>query len=163
LWRADITEWVSLAAALIGVSLAVLPWNWGKTARIFLGDSGSYLLGISISILLIVTWLIGPGLLIAIAPVSIYLVDTGSTLIQRVIRRESLTVAHRDHVYQRLVRSGWSHPKTAVFVACFSAFVGLIALALEHGELTPSIGFMLLIITASVYLASPRLLGREAS
>jgi len=163
LWRADITEWVSLAAALIGVSLAVLPWNWGKTARIFLGDSGSYLLGISISILMIVTWLLGPGLLIALAPVSIYLVDTGSTLIQRVIRRESLTVAHRDHVYQRLVRSGWSHPKTAVFVACFSTFVGLIALALEQGELTPSIGFILLIITASVFLASPLLLGREAT
>lgn len=161
LWRSDLPEWVTLGAILIGVSLAVLPWNWGKTARIFLGDSGSYLLGASVALLLLSTWLLGPGLLIAVAPITIYLVDTASTLITKVWRRESVTIAHRDHVYQRLVRSGWSHPRTALFVAAFSSLSGLTALALQQGVISPFVGLLLLIAIGGAYLAGPRFLGDD--
>ena len=163
LWQTNLTTWVSLAAALVGVSLAVLPWNWGKTARIFLGDSGSYLLGTSVAILFLVTWLLGPGLLIAAAPITIYLADTGSTLMQRFWRRESVTVAHREHVYQRLLRSGWSHPRTALFVACFSITTGAIAIALQRGALVPQLGLVLLVAVATMYISSPRLIVRDAT
>ena len=163
LWRAGLPEWVTLGATLAGVSLAVFPWNWGRTARIFLGDSGSYLLGAAIALLFLTTWLLGPGLLIAVAPITIYLADTGSTLIQRIWKRESITIAHRDHVYQRLVRSGWSHPRTALFVAAFSTVTSAIALALQQGILSPQVGLLLLLAIIGTYLVSPRFTGRGAT
>jgi len=159
LWRAGLTDWVPLGAALAGVSLAVLPWNWGTSAKVFLGDSGSYLLGASVALLLLATWLIGPGFVVALAPVSIYLADTGSTVLRRAWRRESLTLAHRDHVYQRLVRSWWSHPRTAVLVAGFSALASVIALVLQQGAVSLSVGILLLLGLSGAYLMSPRVVG----
>ena len=163
LWRAGLPEWVVLGATLVGVSLAVLPWNWGRTAKIFLGDSGSYLLGASVALLFLTTWFLGPGLLIAIAPIAIFLADTGSTLIQRIWKRESITIAHRDHVYQRLIRSGWSHPRTALFVAAFSTVTSAIALALQQGTLSPLVGLLLLLAIIGTYLFSPRFTGHGAA
>ncbi len=163
LWRAGLPEWVVLGATLVGVSLAVLPWNWGRTAKIFLGDSGSYLLGASVALLFLTTWLLGPGLLIAVAPITIYLADTGSTLVQRIWKRKSITIAHRDHVYQRLIRSGWSHPRTALFVAAFSTVTGAIAFALQQGTLSPQVGLLLLLAIIGLYLVSPRFTGHGAA
>jgi UDP-N-acetylmuramyl pentapeptide phosphotransferase/UDP-N-acetylglucosamine-1-phosphate transferase len=156
LWRADLPGWVTLSVALIGVSLAVLPWNWGESARVFLGDSGSYLLGSSVALLLLATWLFGPGFIIAVAPVIIYLTDTVSTLIGRIGRRESITTAHKNHVYQRLVLAGWSHPRTAIFVAGFSTLASLTALALQQGIFSLQIGVILLLGIAATYLLSPQ-------
>jgi UDP-N-acetylmuramyl pentapeptide phosphotransferase/UDP-N-acetylglucosamine-1-phosphate transferase len=163
LWREGLPEWVTLGATLAGVSLAVLPWNWGRSARIFLGDSGSYLLGASIALLFLTTWFLGPGFLVAVAPITIYLTDTGSTLIQRIWKRESITKAHRDHIYQRLIRSGWSHPRTALFVAAFSTATSSIALALQQGTFPPQVGILLLLAIIGTYLASPRFTGRGAT
>lgn len=155
LWRAGLPQWTVLAATMAGVSLAVLPWNWGPLAKIFLGDSGSYLLGASVALLLLTTWFLGPGPLVAVAPVTIYVVDTFSTLIRRFWRHESLTSAHREHVYQRLVRSGWSHPRTALFVAAFSLLAGTNALAVQYGVFSSLMGVLLLVALSVAYLAYP--------
>jgi hypothetical protein len=36
------------------------------------------------------------------------------TLVRRVLRGERVWEAHRQHYYQRLILSGWSHRRTAV-------------------------------------------------
>lgn len=161
LWRVGLTEWVTLGAAIAGVSLAVMPWNWGRKAKVFLGDSGSYLLGAAVGVLLLVTWFEGPGFLIALAPMTIYIADTASTLISRLWRRESLTQAHKNHAYQRLVQNAWSHPKTALFVGGLSTITSLIALGMQQGTLTLQLGSTLLFIAAGLYLVSPRLTVRQ--
>jgi hypothetical protein len=40
-------------------------------------------------------------------------VDATTTLLHRVLRRKKVWQAHKDHYYQRLVRMGWSHQRTA--------------------------------------------------
>lgn len=131
--------WPLLAAALVGASLAFLPWNWGKKARAFLGDAGSYLLGAGFGLLAIGIWQSGYGILVAIAPVSIYWVDVMSTLARRVWRRKSPTSAHREHVYQRIVKSDYSHSSVALLVSCFSGFACAIAL-LAHSQIIGMFG-----------------------
>lgn len=112
-----------LGAATAGAAFGFLPWN-APRARVFLGDSGSYLLGA----------LVGTGVLVGvhsgvpgpvlIAPLSVYLADTGSTLARRAIRREALMSAHREHVYQRLVADArLSHVTVAVLTAALSLVV----------------------------------------
>lgn len=159
-WRADMTEWMAVSAALLGVSVAVLPWNWGRMARVFLGDSGSYLLGGAAGVLGVAAWLLGPGLLVAVAPFTVYLTDTGATLVRRGWRRESLMTAHRSHVYQRLANGGWSHPRTASVVVSFSACASAVGLLLQLGVVPAIVALLLLGVLASIYLMLPWLVNR---
>lgn len=93
-----------LLVAAVG---AFLLWNW-PPARIFMGDSGSTVLGAAVAIALLraedSTALFGAAL------VTIPLVgDATFTLTRRLIRRENIFEAHKSHLYQRLHQAGWSH------------------------------------------------------
>ena len=61
-----------------------------------------------------------------------FIVDASTTLLKRLIRRERVWVAHRQHYYHRLILVlGWTHTKTAVtygVVMLLAAAHGLSAL-----------------------------------
>lgn len=96
-------------AALAGGVLGFLLHNW-PPARVFMGDVGSAFLGYNFAGLAVLSgesaavpffaWVI------LLAP---FIFDTSFTLASRVARRERWYEAHRQHLYQRLVRRGWSH------------------------------------------------------
>ena len=92
-----------------GTLLAFLRFNWSP-ARIFLGDVGSLALG---------GWL-GATMLIGITRLGLpaeafvilygYIVfDASFTLIRRLSAGNNVFLAHRDHLYQRLIVKGKSH------------------------------------------------------
>jgi alkylation response protein AidB-like acyl-CoA dehydrogenase len=58
----------------------------------------------------------------------LFLADATWTVLRRLARGERVYEAHREHLYQRLVISGWSHPQVAA--ALGAAALGLTALAL---------------------------------
>ena len=99
-----------LLAMLLAASCAgFLPWNLGR-ARVFMGDTGSLSLGFIFAALL----LYGVGsdaftLPLALLVMSLFLADSTLTLLARVIRGERWYNAHRQHLYQRLIASGWTH------------------------------------------------------
>lgn len=97
-----------LAAAVLGASVGFLPWNF-PTARIFLGDVGSYLFGAVLAAIAVGLAMRGAPIELVVAPFILYAFDTGSTLIWRARRGHRLTEAHRDHTYQRMSRA-WGHP-----------------------------------------------------
>lgn len=84
-------------------------------ASIFLGDVGSIPLGFLAGALGAVgtvreiwSWWFP---VVVFAP---FVVDATTTLLRRLVRREKVWQAHRDHYYQRLIRMGWSHRRTAL-------------------------------------------------
>jgi UDP-GlcNAc:undecaprenyl-phosphate GlcNAc-1-phosphate transferase len=156
-------EWGPIGLTLVGVSIAFLPWNWGRQARVFLGDSGSYLIGALVGALILAAAIAGPGVLIALAPIAIYFSDTGSAILQRLLRRESIMVAHRDHIYQKLTELGWSHPQVAVFVSSFSAICSICAVITVIGTMPTWCLVIIVLFVCSIYLQSPRLLRRFKS
>ncbi|NNJ60661.1 MAG: UDP-phosphate glycosyltransferase [Dactylosporangium sp.] len=93
-----------------------LPWNAGQ-AKIFLGDVGSYGLGGGLAILVAYAVVHGVPVEAALAPLAVYLTDTGWTLIRRVRAGEPWHQAHRSHIYQRLTDLGWSHGRVATATA----------------------------------------------
>lgn len=111
-------------AALGGVAVGFLPWN-APRAKVFLGDVGSYSLGLFIAILALVALLEGVALMAAVVPLLAYLVDTTWTLLRRVWRGDAWYQAHREHVYQRLTDVGLSHLQATTVVA--AAIVGMCA------------------------------------
>ena len=112
-----------LAIALIGAVLAFLPYNFPK-ARVFLGDVGSYFIGGLLAALAVHSLAVGASPLLIASVFGYYMVDTATTIVGRIRQRANIFEAHRDHVYQLLVRSGRSHT-TSTFVALGLSLLGL--------------------------------------
>ncbi|MDR5751437.1 MULTISPECIES: glycosyltransferase family 4 protein [unclassified Caballeronia] len=102
------------SAAIAGASAGFLLFNF-HPARIFLGDSGSIPLGFLAGALGYWGWLKGtwpvwfPALVFA--P---FIGDASVTLLRRLARGERFWQAHREHYYQRMVRLGAGHARTAL-------------------------------------------------
>jgi len=111
-------------------------------ARIFMGDVGAHALGLILGGLIVVAQRDGFPFWLAALVLSCYLYDTSYTVARRALRGENVLQAHSQHLYQRLVRGGWSHGRVdAVVLAldgCLVAGVVLVAgdRALGWGLLT---------------------------
>lgn len=152
------SEWAPIAAALVGVSIAFLPWNWGRRARMFLGDAGSYLLGALMSVFAIAAWRSGVNPLVAVGPLAIYLADVLRTLFKRLSQRRPLLTAHRDHVYQELVSIGYSHSQVTLMAAACSSAVAAVALVAHWGDMASVVIAALLFVFGLLYLSLPWIL-----
>jgi len=111
------------AAAALVMAAAVagfVPFNFPR-ARIFMGDVGSGVLGLLVALL---------GLAhlaqTALAPINVaiacsaFVVDASATLLSRMLRGRRWYSAHREHLYQWLVRSGRSHPRVVALYALWN-------------------------------------------
>jgi UDP-N-acetylmuramyl pentapeptide phosphotransferase/UDP-N-acetylglucosamine-1-phosphate transferase len=103
------------AFALVAGSIGFAPFNF-PAARVFLGDVGSYFAGVWLAVLVVIGLRSSIPAEAMMAPVALYVADTGVTLARRVHRHEAWHQAHRQHTYQRLVDLGWSHTKTTCLV-----------------------------------------------
>ncbi|WP_175771608.1 MraY family glycosyltransferase [Burkholderia ambifaria] len=102
-------------AAVAGAALGFLLLNF-HPARLFLGDAGSIPLGFLAGALGYWGWRADawpiwfPALVFA--P---FIADASVTLLRRLLRGEKFWQAHREHYYQRMVRSGVGHRRTALY------------------------------------------------
>lgn len=120
-WQAAWSEW-SLAAAC----LAFLPFNFPR-ARVFMGDVGSGSLGLLIAA---AVWFgveeTGPARIwTGLALGSAFIVDASCTLLTRMTRGRRWYSAHREHLYQWLVRSGRSHAQVVGIYMTWNLLVSL--------------------------------------
>ena len=103
----------ALTASIAAASAAFLVFNF-HPARIFMGDVGSVPLGFLAGALGLWGWSRGAWPiwfpLLVFAP---FICDATLTLLRRLVRRERVWQAHREHYYQRLVRLGYGHRGTA--------------------------------------------------
>src|SRR6266581_1441503 len=107
-------------ALLIGCAIvaaagaAFLLFNF-PPARLFMGDAGSVPIGFLTAALSLAGWRDGDWPLWFPAVVfSPFIVDATLTLLKWAGAGERIWEAHNKHYYQRLVRMGWSHRRTAL-------------------------------------------------
>ncbi|MGF7136713.1 UDP-N-acetylmuramyl pentapeptide phosphotransferase/UDP-N-acetylglucosamine-1-phosphate transferase [Paraburkholderia sp. EB58] len=120
---------VALACASVaGAALGFLLFNF-HPARIFLGDAGSISLGFLAGAFGYWGWLRGAWpiwfTVLVFAP---FITDASVTLVRRLLRGEKFWRPHREHYYQRMVRSGMGHARTAA--AWYAVMVAGITIAL---------------------------------
>ena len=140
----------ALCVAIAGAAAAFLTHNF-PPARIFLGDVGSIPLGFLAGALGVVGW--QGGLWPLWFPVLVFgpfIGDATLTLIRRLLRRERVWQAHRDHYYQRLVRMGAGHRGTAL--VGYAVMAACAAMAL-FGRTQPPIIQVLTFLSAASGLA----------
>lgn len=113
-----------LCACASASAAAFLLFNFNP-ARIFMGDAGSIPLGFLAAALGLLGWreALWP-LWFPLLVFSPFIVDASVTLTRRIVRGEKVWQAHHDHYYQRLVRMGWSHRRTALAEYALMAFCG---------------------------------------
>ncbi len=139
-----------LGALAAGAAVGFLPWNF-PVARVFMGDAGSYLFGGLVAAGLLVALSDEVRALTVLAPMTLYLADTGATLLRRGLRGDRLLEGHREHVYQRLTHEcGLGHAATTVGVTLVAA-----ALTLTVAMTPWPVGVGCMAVAAAVYLTAP--------
>ena len=112
-----------LASALAGGLAGFLLYNW-HPACIFLGDSGSLLIGLLIGIIG-AQGSLKPGspisLLFPILAMGLPITDTAMAIFRRWVRNLPLSSADRRHVHHLLIGLGLNPRQAAVFLYCFSS------------------------------------------
>jgi UDP-N-acetylmuramyl pentapeptide phosphotransferase/UDP-N-acetylglucosamine-1-phosphate transferase len=118
------------SGVIAAASLGFLFHNW-KPAHIFMGDVGSAFLGFTFAALPLLarvtnqsrSWDLLP--IAAVLFVWFFLFDSVVTLLRRAIRGEKIWIAHREHLFQRLVLSGCSHRQVAAFYGVLASLLAL--------------------------------------
>ena len=128
-WLAGSVEFALVNFSIAAAAAAFLVFNF-HPARIFLGDAGAVPIGFLAAALGLIGWLQRDWAwwfpVLVFAP---FIADASVTLLRRLLRRERVWQAHRDHYYQKLVRLGWGHCKTALAEYALMLGSGLLALA----------------------------------
>jgi UDP-N-acetylmuramyl pentapeptide phosphotransferase/UDP-N-acetylglucosamine-1-phosphate transferase len=149
-------EIAAISAAFSGAGIGFLIFNWDP-AKLFLGDMGSVPAGFAMGGLGFYGWhfLIWPAWFPALvfAP---FICDATLTLIRRLLRGERVWQAHREHFYQRLIQSGYTHGETALLWSGMMIASGAGAMLLLHRSgLELATGVVLeavLLLTVAIYI-----------
>ncbi|HYM90541.1 MAG TPA: MraY family glycosyltransferase [bacterium] len=119
-----------LAAAFVGSTLGFLPYNFNP-ARIFLGDSGSMLLGYllgSLSVLGTYKSYTALSLLVPLAALGVPVFDTALAIARRWRTGRPIFQADTEHLHHRLLQRGLSQRQTAVVLYLVTGVLGAGAL-----------------------------------
>jgi UDP-GlcNAc:undecaprenyl-phosphate GlcNAc-1-phosphate transferase len=123
---------LSLGLAVLGF----LPFNFrpGKPAAVFMGDSGSQVLGFTLGALgLATSWKVAETtvatLVLPLLVLAVPILDTGLVAITRVVEGRPIHQGGKDHTSHRLVRGGLTEHRTVVLLAAIAAGLGATSLA----------------------------------
>lgn len=120
-------------------------------AKVFMGDAGSIPLGFLAASLGLLGWRQGLWpLWFPLLVFSPFVVDASATLLRRLAGGERVWQAHREHYYQRLIRMGWSHRRTAL--AEYALMAAAAASALAGLGTNPARQTLILALWCVVYL-----------
>ncbi|WP_237242039.1 MraY family glycosyltransferase [Rothia nasimurium] len=148
-------------AAVAAAYLAFLPWNVRTGKNVFLGDAGSYFLGGAIASMAVGAFLSGVYVEYILAPLLVYLADTGTTLLRRIVRGEQWYKPHRTHAYQRLTDVGFSHLGSAALVTLTTFVVTAVTvMALPFETQNAVWSALLVVLILALYIFLPTLLGK---
>jgi UDP-GlcNAc:undecaprenyl-phosphate GlcNAc-1-phosphate transferase len=124
-----------LAAATSGAALGFLPHNWRKGgARIFMGDSGSMLLGFLLAVISVQGVLkttAAISLVIPLALLAVPILDTSFVVLKRLKHGVSIAAPDRWHLHHRLLNIGLSPRRVAATMWAWTAAMSSVALALR--------------------------------
>lgn len=176
---ANPTDYSNLAtvviSALVGACLGFLPHNF-HPARIFMGDSGSMLIGLTIAAAsIVVTGQIDPErasngqsvpafipILLPMAVLLLPLLDMMLAVVRRMLAGKSPFHPDRMHLHHRLLALGHSHPRAVIIMYMWSAVFAFGAAALVTVPWRTVVGGLCIVVVVSVALTLGPLRGRAA-
>ncbi|HSX00822.1 MAG TPA: MraY family glycosyltransferase [Candidatus Saccharimonas sp.] len=144
-----------LAIILAGAALGFLPYHF-YPARIFMGDSGAYFLGLCLAMLSIYS---GAKLATAVLVLGFPILDAVWAVVRRLARGVSPFKADRGHFHHLLLDAGLSQRQAVLVMYVVSAALGLSALVL--GTVAKLVVFGLLVVLMGVTIATLLRIGAQ--
>ncbi len=130
-----------LAIILAGSALGFLPHNF-YPAKIFMGDSGAYFLGLTLAMLSIYS---GAKLATAALVLGFPILDAVWAAVRRILRGVSPFSADRQHFHHLLLDAGLNQRQAVLVVYAVVAVFGMVALT--SNSMIKLIGFAVLVCT----------------
>lgn len=136
-------ELATLAFSMVGALIGFLYYNY-TPSRIFMGDTGSLLIGL-ISVVLAIkfielnkfipnspkpVFISAPA--IAVSVLIIPLFDTLRVFVLRILKRKSPFSADRNHIHHRILRLGFTHLQATMALAGTNVLFIYLAISLRH-------------------------------
>ncbi len=140
-WMQNTNSEVLYALIIIAASAGgFLYWNFPR-AKLFMGDSGSLFLGLSLGLLTIHSLNDGNRLIIAwLIMLGAFIVDASYTLFYRIITKQAFHQAHRTHAYQKIAIQLNSHTYTTLSIVGLNiCWLLPIAITVTTAKLNPVI------------------------
>ena len=156
-YTAGYPDLLIISLALAGSISGFLIFNF-PPAKIFMGDSGSMLLGFALAALAIarrtqasnIFAIVGVPILIFLLPI----LDTGLVAITRILRGQSPATGGTDHTSHRLVAFGLSERQAVLVLYGIAVISGLASIGLEALDYDLSLVLIpILICTLSLFVA----------
>ena len=108
--------WGFILIVFATVISGFLPWNFPR-AKIFMGDSGSGFLGLSLGLLIVATGAQGAlSIWSWIILLAVFITDASWTLVYRFATGQAWNEPHSSHAYQRISQASKSHTKVTLGV-----------------------------------------------
>ncbi len=146
------------SGVIAAASLGFLLHNWNP-AHIFMGDVGSAFLGFTFAALPLMARTSvtqSPDLLpiAAVLFVWFFLFDSVVTILRRAVRGEKIWIAHREHLFQRLVSAGFSHRSVTILYGVLASLLSIsVLISVRYREEIGLAMFPVVIVLTSVILA----------
>ena len=154
-FRIGLMPAVVLGAILAGAILGFLPYNFNP-ASIFMGDTGSMLLGFNVAALAIlgmtksVTFI---SLLLPVVILGIPIMDTLWAILRRASRGKKIFEADKKHLHHRLLHIGLSHRRTVLTIYAIDIVLGVCALFIQSLSRWWSLMVLLALVAGLITLA----------
>lgn len=116
-------------AIVAGAAFGFLPHNFNP-AKIFMGDTGSMLLGYMLSIIAILgaaKSVAAITLIVPIFAIGLPILDTLFAIIRRLINKKSIMEADKEHLHHQLMKKGLNQKQTVLVLYGISIFLGAVA------------------------------------
>lgn len=144
-----------VAAALVGATLGFLRWNFNP-AKIFLGDSGSLLLGFSLGLVAVLLNTGGTTLSMLLAPivmVGVPILDTFAAIVRRTRVGVSIGTPDKGHIHHRLLKRNFGQRALVAIIYAITALLCVLAFVITQ------VGFAWKLAIVTVLAALAILLG----
>lgn len=138
---------VVIIAVLMGAMMGFYPFNFPK-AKIYLGDSGSLVIGFMLAVLSMAKIhrkvSLAMALMIPIIILFLPILETLVTITRRIYKKQNIFIADTDHFHYRFLKKGFSEKKTAVLLISISFLFSLAGILFEF--IQPKLRLMFFII-----------------
>lgn len=145
----------ALSLATCGACMGFLRYNF-HPASIFLGDSGSLLLGFSLGCASLLSVTRVAGLTTIIVPLviaGIPIIDTFSAIIRRSRAHVSIGQADRGHIHHRLIDEGFNQRQAVLIMYAWTTALCLGTFAMTQVDVLPRVIIFILLVATSALLA----------
>lgn len=146
----------TLAIAMAGSTLGFLKYNFNP-ASIFLGDSGSLLLGFTLATISLLSVTRISSLTTIIVPLvvaGIPIIDTLSAIIRRSRAHVSVGQADRGHIHHRLLDEGFDQRQTVLVIYAWTVLLSIGAIVMTQIGPIARIAVFIILVMASVLIAA---------